>query len=216
MAIGTGAIYMPKMIKTIEGLLFSPLTAFTAALLLTILFFWITFKVFKNNPKLKKYYSASQIFFVSWTGLSHGGNDATKSMGIIGLVLLMTGITQEFEIPFWVVFSCAFAMAFGTALGGFKIIRTMAKRVTNINPDQGFTAEVANSTVLTVGTLAGFPMSTTHVITSSILGAGSAKGFRRVQWGLGKNIVFAWILTIPITTTMAGLLVILTKTLFFS
>jgi len=103
----------------------------------------------------------------------------------------------------------------GTAIGGFKIIRTMAKRTTKLSSDLGFTAEVANSTVLTVGTITGFPMSTTHVITGSIMGAGSAKGFKRVQWGLGKSIFIAWLLTIPVTAVIAGLLVAMAKILFF-
>ncbi len=214
-AIGFDAINPAAITKTIEGLLFSPLIAFFVAFLVTILVFWITFKVLKNSPKSGKIYKYSQIFFVIWTGLGHGGNDATKSMGIIGLVLLITGITQKFEIPFWVIFLCSLAMALGTAIGGFKVIRTMAKKMTKINPDLGFAAEVGNSSVLTVGTITGFPMSTTHVITGSIMGAGSAKGFKRVQWGLGKNIVIAWILTIPITAVIAGLLVVLAKTLFF-
>jgi len=210
-AIGIEAVNPTAIIKTFQGLIFSPLIAFFIAFLLTILIFWITIKVFKNNPKVGKYYRYSQIFLVTWTALGHGGNDATKSMGIIGFVLLMAGITQKFEIPFWVIIACSAAMALGTAIGGFKIIRTMAKRTTKLSSDLGFTAEIANSTVLTVGTITGFPMSTTHVITGSIMGAGSAKGIKRVQWALGRNIVIAWILTIPITAIIAGILVILAK-----
>jgi len=137
-AIGFGAINPTAITKTIEGLVFSPLTAFFVAFLVTILVFWISFKVLKNSPKSGKYYKYSQIFFVIWTGLGHGGNDATKSMGIIGLVLLITGITQKFEIPFWVIFLCSLAMALGTAIGGFKVIRTMAKKMTKLSPDLGF------------------------------------------------------------------------------
>jgi len=191
------------------------LIAFVLAILLTVLVFWITLKIFKNSPKSGKIYKYSQIFFVVWTGLSHGGNDATKSMGIIGLVLLMTGITQKFEIPVWTIAACSIAMALGTAIGGFKIIRTMAKKMTKLEPDMGFTAQAGNSIVLTLGTLTGFPMSTTHVITGSIMGAGSAKGFKRVQWGLGKSIFIAWLLTIPVTAVIAGLLVAMAKILFF-
>ncbi len=214
-AIGFDAINPAAITKTINGLLFSPLIAFCFAFLLTILIFWVTFKVLKNSPKSGKIYKYSQIFFVIWTGLAHGGNDATKSMGIIGLVLLITGITQKFEIPVWAIFSCSLAMALGTAIGGFKIIRTMAKKMTKLSPDLGFAAQAGNSLVLTLGTITGFPMSTTHVITTSIMGAGSVKGFKRVQWGLGKNIVLAWILTIPTTAVIAGLLVFLAKILFF-
>ncbi len=214
-AIGFGAINQEAITKTINGLLFSPLIAFIFAFLLTILIFWITFKILKNSPKSGKIYKYSQIFFVIWTGLAHGGNDATKSMGIIGLVLLITGITTSFIIPLWAIVSCSLAMALGTAIGGFKIIRTMAKKMTKLSPDLGFAAQAGNSLVLTAGTLTGFPMSTTHVITTSIMGAGSAKGFKRVQWGLGKSIVLAWILTIPITAVIAGFLVVLAKILFF-
>ncbi|MFN3527853.1 MAG: anion permease [Candidatus Altarchaeaceae archaeon] len=213
--IGFEAIKISAIEKTFQGLIGSPIVAYTIAFLVTILIFWITFKIFKNSPKVAKFYKYSQIFFVTWTALGHGGNDATKSMGIIGLVLLIVGITTHFEIPFWVVLLCSVAMALGTALGGFKIIRTMAKKTTKISPDLGFSAEVANSTVLTIGTITGFPMSTTHVITSSILGAGSAKGIKRVQWGLARNIVMAWILTLPMTALIAAILVFFAKFLFF-
>lgn len=214
-AIGIGEINPAAITKTIYGLAFSPLIAYGFAFLVAILVFWITFKIFKNNPKSGKLYRYSQIFFVIWTGLGHGGNDATKSMAMMGLILFATGITQQFEIPDWVILSCASVMALGTAVGGFKIIRTMGKRITKLSPDLGFAAQVANSSVLTIGTITGFPMSTTHVITGSIMGAGSSKGFKRVQWGLGRNIVFAWILTLPATISIGGLLVILTKFLFF-
>ena len=214
-AIGFETIKISALEKTFTGLLGSPIIAFCIAFLIAILIFWITFKIFKNSPKSGKIYKYSQIFFVMWTGLGHGGNDATKSMGIIALVLLIAGITQKFEIPFWVIFSCSLAMALGTAIGGFKIIRTMAKKTTKITPDIGFAAQMGNSLVLTVGTLIGFPMSTTHVITASILGAGTAKGVKRVQWGLAKNILATWVLTVPVTALLAGLLVVLVKILFF-
>lgn len=213
--IGFEAIKISAIEKTLQGLIGSPIVTFLVAYLLAILIFWITFKIFKNSPKSGKFYKYSQILFVAWTGLGHGGNDATKSMGIIGLVLVFTGITTHFEIPFWVVLACAIAMGLGTGVGGFKIIRTMAKKATKLSPDLGFVAQTANSLVLTIGSITGFPMSTTHVATTSILGAGSAKGVKRVQWGLARNIVMAWIFTIPITALIAAILIYLAKFLFF-
>lgn len=203
---GVDGIKIESIIKTFEGLLLSPIAAFFLTLIFVLFLYLISVNVFKNTPKLNAPYKHLQLITFVISGIGHGGNDATKSMGIIGVVLLAAGVTSEFEIPTWVIISCATAIALGTAIGGFRIIRTMAKRLTKMEPVQGFGANTVNSILLTYGTVLGFPMSTTHVITGCIIGAGASKGLKRVKWGLGRDIMLTWIFTIPLTALIAVLI----------
>ena len=135
---------------------------------------------------------------------SHGLNDAQKTMGVITLALLIFGQIDSVHVPLWVKLACALAMAVGTAVGGWKIIRTMGHRIFKLEPVHGFAAESAASLVITGASLFGAPISTTHTITSCIFGVGSTKRLSAVRWGVAGNLVIAWILTLPASAAIAA------------
>jgi len=137
---------------------------------------------------------------------SHGGNDAQKTMGIITMALVSYYHLPDFHVPIWVIALCATAMAFGTAAGGWRIIKTLGMRLVSLRPINGFAAETAAATVIEVASRIGLPLSTTHVISSTIMGVGASKRFSAVRWGIGGNIVLAWIITLPACTVLAWLI----------
>jgi PiT family inorganic phosphate transporter len=130
---------------------------------------------------------------------SHGGNDAQKSMGVIAMALVAGGFQDKLDIPLWVKLACACAMALGTAAGGWRIIRTMGSKLFNMQPVHGFAAETAAATVILTATHWGVPISTTHAISGSIMGVGSTRSLKAVNWGVVGQMVTAWVLTIPAT-----------------
>ena len=137
--------------------------------------------------------------------LGHGGNDAQKTMGIIAALLYQQGYYQgSFHVPFWVVISCQAAMALGTLAGGWRIVRTMGSKITRLSPMQGFCAESGGAMTLFAATWWGIPVSTTHTITGSIVGVGATTRFSAVRWGLAGRIVWAWLITIPMSGLMAA------------
>ena len=137
--------------------------------------------------------------------LSHGTNDAQKVMGIITMALLSGGFIDTLEVPFWVVASCAAVMGLGTATGGWRVIKTLGLQLSKIQPVHGFAAESAASVVLMGAASIGAPVSTTHVITSCIMGVGATRRLSAVRWGIGKKIFYAWVFTLPTCGIMAGL-----------
>ena len=139
---------------------------------------------------------------------SHGSNDAQKSMGVIALALMVTGHVEagaSVSVPTWVALACAVAMMLGTAAGGQRIIRTMGHKIIALQPIHGFAAETTAAIVIQTATQLGSPLSTTHVISSCIMGVGASKRFSAVRWGVAGNIVIAWILTIPVCAILSGL-----------
>jgi PiT family inorganic phosphate transporter len=137
--------------------------------------------------------------------LGHGGNDAQKSMGIIWVALIVTGhATKDSEIGLWIVLSCHSAIALGTLFGGWRIVKTMGQKITKLKPFEGFCAETAGAITLFGATALGVPVSTTHTITGAIIGAGARKGVSAVKWGVTTNIFWAWILTIPVSAVISG------------
>jgi PiT family inorganic phosphate transporter len=139
-----------------------------------------------------------QFFSASCYALGHGGNDAQKTMGIIAVLLYSQGyLGNHFHVPFWVVLACQAAMAFGTLAGGWRIVKTMGSKITRLTPVQGACAETGGSIMLFAATELGIPVSTTHTITGCIIGVGAARKVSAVRWGVAKEIVTAWILTIP-------------------
>lgn len=146
--------------------------------------------------------------------LGHGGNDAQKTMGIIAVLLFTSGLSgkDSFHVPFWVILSCNFVIALGTFCGGWRIVKTMGMKITKLNPVSGFCAETASAGMLFLATELGIPVSTTHTITGSIIGVGSLRSNAAVRWGIARNIVLAWIFTIP----ASGIIAAVIWTVFFS
>jgi PiT family inorganic phosphate transporter len=136
--------------------------------------------------------------------LSHGANDAQKSMGLITMALVILGLSPTFHIPFWVIASCAAAIALGTASGGWRIIKTLGSKIYRMRSVHAFCAQTASASVILGAALFGGPVSTTHVVSSSIMGVGAGQRISAVRWGVAKNIIVAWFITIPASAVMAG------------
>jgi PiT family inorganic phosphate transporter len=146
-----------------------------------------------------------QLLSAAAYSLGHGANDAQKVMGIIYVALIAAGrLTVHDKIPFWIVISCQCAMALGTLMGGWRIVKTMGTRITYLRPFEGFAAETAGAITLFSTSALGIPVSTTHTITGAIIGAGATKRLSAVRWGVTTNILIAWIITIPITSVLSA------------
>jgi inorganic phosphate transporter, PiT family len=137
--------------------------------------------------------------------LSHGSNDAQKTIGIITVVLFTNGLIGEtFEVPYWVIITSYSVIALGTITGGWKVIKTLGMRVTKLNPFGGFSAETSAGATIIMATILGIPVSTTHTITGAIVGVGSLRRFSAVRWGVARNILWAWVLTIPLSAIFSA------------
>ena len=189
--------------KIVLSLIASPLLAiFSGFIVMTVLFLLFgQFAPSALNGRFKK----MQILSAAAMAFSHGSNDAQKSMGIITLALLSGGYLSSFEVPDYVKFLCAAAMACGTALGGWRIIRTIGGKIFKLEPISGFAADLNSSIVIFSATLLHLPVSTTHVVSGSIMGVGTAKRIRAVRWGDAQQMLVAWVLTIPCTAVMGAL-----------
>ena len=189
--------------KIVLSLITSPLLAiFSGFIVMTVLFLLFgQFAPSALNGRFKK----MQILSAAAMAFSHGSNDAQKSMGIITLALLSGGYLSSFEVPDYVKFLCAAAMACGTALGGWRIIRTIGGKIFKLEPISGFAADLNSSIVIFSATLLHLPVSTTHVVSGSIMGVGTAKRIRAVRWGVAQQMLVAWVLTIPCTAVMGAL-----------
>jgi PiT family inorganic phosphate transporter len=155
-----------------------------------------------------------QVFSSAFMAFSHGSNDGQKFMGTFTMALVLGKILHSFEIPVWVIFLCAAVMALGTFTGGWRIIRTLGIRITKLETHQGFAAELAAATTITVASRLGIPLSTTHTISTAIVGVGAARGVSAVRWGVTANIVTAWIITFPICAGIAWAVVKITRVFF--
>ncbi len=189
--------------KVIIPLLASPAAGFMCGYFLMVLLSWICVKAHPRtvNSAFKKLQILSSAFMAT----SHGLNDAQKTMGIITLALVIFGYQTEVSIPFWVKVSCAGAMGLGTAMGGWKIVKTMGHKIFKLEPVHGFAAETAASAVIMGASVLGAPISTTHTISTTVIGVGASKRFSAVRWGVAGNLVVAWVLTIPASATVAAL-----------
>jgi inorganic phosphate transporter, PiT family len=152
-----------------------------------------------------------QIVSAGFVALTHGTNDAQKTMGVIALALVAANPGTEFYVPLWVIVSSALAIAAGTYAGGWRIIRTLGRRITHLEPYQGFAAETATAAILFTTAHYGFPVSTTHTISGSVLGAGAARKVNAVRWGIARSMLAAWLLTIPAAGTVAAAMMVLTR-----
>ncbi len=181
--------------EILVAIVLSPVTGTIVAFLLMVVIYWV-FRDYHPSP-LNRAFRRLQILSAAFMAFSHGSNDAQKSMGVITLALVSYGTLPTFAIPVWVILACAAAMALGTAMGGWRIIKTVGTDFVELKPVHGFCAETSSSAVILTATAMGIPISTTHVITSAILGVGLTHGKRKVNWGVGIRIVWAWVLTIP-------------------
>ena len=203
---GTGVLVGSGVMKIVLGLAFSPLLGLTGGFAIMLTIYWVFRHV--SPAMVTSVFSKLQIGTAAAMAFSHGSNDAQKTMGIITLALFVSRAynLETFEIPFWVILLSASVMALGTYFGGSRVIRTLGVRIITMRPVHGFAAESAAATVIEVATRIGIPVSTTHVITSTILGMGSTRRISAVRWGVAKGIVYAWVLTFPICGVLgAGL-----------
>lgn len=174
----------------------------------------LIFRLFANwtQHRANRIFSKLQIFSAAWVAFSHGNNDAQKTMGIITLALITGGVLDAGSgVPLWVKVACACMMALGTSLGGWKIMKTMGGGVTKLQPASGFAAQTASALVIESMSFFGAPISTTQVITTSVMGVGSAKRISAVKWGIAQNIIVAWVVTLPITMLLGALSVYIIK-----
>ncbi len=201
---GFGALIYSGFLKIIIFIFLAPILGFGIALFFSIITLWIVRKM--SPRKVDKQFRKLQLISSALFSLSHGSNDAQKTMGIISIVLFTNGlIGKTFYVPFWVEMSSYTVIALGTLIGGWKVIRTLGMRVTKLTPFGGFSAETSAGLTIIFATLLGIPVSTTHTITGSIIGVGSVKGFSAVRWGVARNIIWAWVLTIPLSAIFSML-----------
>ncbi|HSW94303.1 MAG TPA: inorganic phosphate transporter [Gammaproteobacteria bacterium] len=190
--------------KVLAAIVISPLLGFLFGLLLMFL---IARFFFNANPhRVDGVFRKLQFISSALISLGHGGNDAQKTMGIIAILLFSAGfLGDKFYVPLWVIISCNLVIALGTFFGGWRIVRTMGMKITKLKPVGGFSAETASAVTLFLATLLGIPVSTTHTVTGSIVGVGSLHSIAAVRWGVARNIVWAWVLTIPASGMVSAL-----------
>jgi PiT family inorganic phosphate transporter len=199
---GIEAVQLHGLIKIVAALLLSPLLGLTGGYLLMKL---VLFLARAASPRINWFFKRAQTLTALALALSHGTNDAQKTMGIITMGLVGAGFLSEFQVPVWVIAASGGAIALGTALGGWRIIRTLGGKFYKVRPVHAFTAQVTSTAVILGTALLGGPVSTTQVVSSAILGVGSAERLSKVRWGVAGNILLAWILTIPSSGLLAAL-----------
>jgi inorganic phosphate transporter, PiT family len=206
---GLSSINWEGFTDIIRALLISPFLAFGVGFIVMKLLAII----FKNaNPyRATRGFRGFQIIASGLAAFSHGGNDGQKTMGIIVFALVAGGYQSTLDVPFWVQVVCAATIGLGTMIGGMRIIKTVAKRIFKVQPINGFAADLSSFVVLQGATMLGLPVSTTHVSSSSILGVGSSKRFRGVNWGVAIRIVTTWVITLPISALIAGIIIMIIK-----
>jgi len=206
---GVGAIKLSGLEKVLIALFTSPIIGFALGfVVLRVIFFLVR----GATPGINEFFKRAQLITALGMSFSHGTNDAQKTMGIITLSLVIGGVLPEFRVPIWVIASSAGAIALGTALGGWRLIRTLGGKFYKIRPVHSFASQLTSGIVILTASLFGGPVSTTQVVSSSIIGVGSAERLGKVRWSVAGDIVTAWIVTIPATALLsAGIYVLLTK-----
>jgi len=198
---GWQAIQMPGIEKILIALFASPIIGFVFGFILLRLILLLSWKA---SPGINRFFKRGQIFTALTLALSHGTNDAQKTMGIITLALVTGGYLKVFAVPIWVIVICAGMIALGTAVGGNKLIKTLGGKFYKIRPVDGFSAQLASAVVILSASLVGGPVSTTQVVSSAIMGVGAAERVNKVRWGVAQEIATAWFLTIPATALVAA------------
>ncbi len=207
--LSLGVIIPSGWTKTLIFIIVSPLLGMLAGLTLMTATFWI----FRNfvPQRVDKWFRRLQLFSAALFSLSHGTNDAQKTMGIIAGVLVTAGYLKTFEIPMWVILAAHAAIGLGTLFGGWRIIHTMGSRITKLQPVGGFAAETGAAIAIFTATHFGIPVSTTHAITGSIVGVGATRRMSAVRWGVAGQIVWAWVLTIPMAAMIGALTFVIAR-----
>ncbi len=198
---GVDALVADGWIKVGYGLLFSTFLGFGGGYLVMV----IVYNLFRRAvpARMRTTFRALQVFSSGFMAFSHGSNDGQKFMGAFTLALVLGGALPAFAIPTWVIFLCASVMALGTITGGWRIMRTLGMRVTKLETHQGFAAETAAATTIELASRLGIPLSTTHTISTSIMGVGATRGVSAVRWGVTRELVTAWVLTFPICAAIS-------------
>lgn len=199
---GIGGLIISGYSKVLIFIFLAPIIGMIMALVFSIITMWLVKDM--NPRKVDKHFRNLQLVSAAIYSLSHGSNDAQKTIGIITVALFTNGVLgSTFYIPVWVVILSYGFIALGTLIGGWKVIKTLGMRVTKLTPFGGFSAETSAGLTIIWATLLGVPVSTTHTITGSIIGVGAIKGFSAVRWGVARNILWAWVLTIPLSAIFA-------------
>jgi PiT family inorganic phosphate transporter len=210
-AYGPDKILWGGLFYVVASLVVSPLLGFVFGLL----FLKMTFRIFRNaTPKVNYFFNRMQIPSSIALALSHGANDVQKSIGLIVMSFVILGFSAGFHAPFWVIASCGVATALGTATGGWRIIKTMGSKIYRLRSVHAFCAQTSSATVILGAALLGGPVSTTQVVSSSIMGVGAGQRISAVRWGVARNIILAWFITIPASAVMAGLSFFIIQWLF--
>jgi PiT family inorganic phosphate transporter len=201
---GTKPLEWYGISKVLAFIVISPLLGMIIGMTLMVLTARLFF--YSNPHKVEGWFHKLQFVSSACISLGHGSNDAQKTMGIIAMLLYSSKLMHgSFHIPFWVVISCNFVIALGTIFGGWRIVKTMGMKITKLRPASGFCSDTASAFTLALATMLGIPVSTTHTVTGAIIGVGSLNGFSAVRWGVARNIVWAWILTIPASGFVAAI-----------
>ena len=201
MGAGLGAIKVSGLEKVLIALFTSPIIGFVVGFFLMRVIFFL---VRGASPKINGFFKRAQLLTAIGMALSHGTNDGQKTMGIITLSLVIGGVLPEFKVPIWVIAISAGAIALGTSLGGWRLIRTLGGKFYKIRPVHSFSTQLTSMLVILTASLVGGPVSTTQVVSSAIIGVGSAERLGKVRWSVAGDIVIAWIITIPVTALLAA------------
>ena len=201
---GTDALIASGLLKIIGFIILSPLLGFLFGSLMMIVVSWL---FVRSTPRhVDKWFRRMQLVSAAMYSLGHGGNDAQKTMGIIWMLLIAAGVsTADDALPWWVIISCYGVISLGTLFGGWRIVKTMGQKITNLKPVGGFCAETGGAITLFLATAMGVPVSTTHTITGAIVGVGASQKMSAVRWGVAGNILWAWIFTIPASAFVAAI-----------
>ena len=201
-AYGPSKILWGGLLYVVAFLVVSPLLG----LMFGMLFLKITLRIFRNaTPKVNYFFNRMQIPSSIALALSHGSNDVQKSIGLIVMTFILLGFSTSFHAPLWVIASCGAATALGTASGGWKIIKTVGSKIYRLRSVHAFCTQTSSAVVILGAALVGGPVSTTHVVSSSIMGVGAGQRISAVRWGVARNIILAWVITIPASAVMAAL-----------
>ncbi len=193
---GPSALQLSGWSKVGMGLLFSTFLGFGGGLLITA----IVYRLFRRAApsSVRKIFGKAQLFSAAFMAFGHGSNDGQKFIGVFSLVLLLGGVHSTFHVPMWVILLCACVMGVGTSIGGWRVIKTLGLRLTKLEPVDGFCAETSAAVTIELASRLGIPLSTTHTISTTIMGVGATRRFSAVRWGVTRNIILAWVLTFPI------------------